>query len=295
MNGEDLSALSLALPSGHVRRRPADYEEHVLDQGVAIAALALFILFLLGLVLAAEMVEVLVEHVTLFEGVVNLALVIRAWFLQHVVEQSTTSRGASRTFAVKGDDEGLVRVLVMSLATLVWRAFLLAFPAALGLLWVVFGLAALCGRVHLALAPFAIEDSTNRLFAGGEVGCYVEERVGAGRRVPSQLALEVPARGAQMKGTDDLGVLHAGELGALLGETPDVVPQRLIGLLTAPSEIPGVPRAHVRALEIAHEGPDQVRPVVDLVGRKMLRPGACRVCKVQRKIADDDGIISCAA
>src|SRR6185503_11203674 len=104
---------------------------------------------------------------------------------------------------------------------LVWRAFLLAFPAALGLLWVVFGLAALCGRVHLALAPFAIEDSTNRLFAGGEVGCYVEERVGAGRRVPSRLALEVPARGAQMKGTDDLGVLHAGKLGALLGETPD--------------------------------------------------------------------------
>ena len=98
-----------------------------------------------------------------------------------------------------------------------------------------------------------------------------------------------------MKGTNDFGVLDAGELSALLGEASDVIPQRLVGLLTAPSEIPRVPRMHVRALEVAHEGPDQVRPVVDLVGREMLKPGTCRVRKVQRKVADDDGIVGCAA
>ena len=85
-DGEDLSTLSLALPRGHVRRRPAKDEEHILDRGVAVAAFSLFILFLLGLVLAAETVEVLAEHVTLFEGVINPALMIRARLLEHVVE-----------------------------------------------------------------------------------------------------------------------------------------------------------------------------------------------------------------
>ena len=31
---------------------------------------------------------------------------------------------------------------------------------------------------------------------------------------------------------------------------------------------------------------------MDLVGRKMFKPGACRVRKVQRKVANDDSIIS---
>ena len=80
-DGEDFSTLALALSSGHVRRRPAKDEERVLHPRVVVAALSFFVLFLLGLVLAAEAVEVLAEHVTLFEGVVNLALVVRAWFL----------------------------------------------------------------------------------------------------------------------------------------------------------------------------------------------------------------------
>jgi len=83
-----------------------------------------------------------------------------------------------------------------------------------------------------------------------------------------------------MKGTNDFEVLDAGELSALLGEASDVIPQGLVRLLTAPSEIPRVPETHVWALEIAHEGPDQVRPVVDLVGRKVLKPGACGIRKV---------------
>ena len=98
-----------------------------------------------------------------------------------------------------------------------------------------------------------------------------------------------------MKGTNDFGVLDAGELSALLGEASDVIPQRLVGLLTAPSEIPRVPRTHVRALKVTHKSPDQVRPIVDLIGRKMLKPVTCGIHKVQRKVVDDDGVISRAA
>ena len=94
---------------------------------------------------------------------------------------------------------------------------------------------------------------------------------------------------------DDFGVGDARELGALLREASNVVPQGLVGLLAAPSEVLRISRAHVRTLEVAHEGPDQVGPVVDLIGRKMFEPHARRVRKVRRKVANDDNIISRAA
>jgi hypothetical protein len=34
------------------------------------------------------------------------------------------------------------------------------------------------------------------------------------------------------------------------------VPERLTGLLGARAQVPGVPRVHVRALEVPHEGAD---------------------------------------
>ena len=51
-------------------------------------------------------------------------------------------------------------------------------------------------------------------------------------------------------------MLDARELSALLGETPNVFPQRLVGLLSTPSEVPRVSRAHVSALEVTHEDLD---------------------------------------
>ena len=66
-------------------------------------------------------------------------------------------------------------------------------------------------------------------------------------------------------------------------------------MLTTPLKIPGVPREHVWALEVSHESFDQVGLVVDLVGRKMLEPGSCRVREVQRKVEDDDRVVSHAA
>ena len=95
-DGEDLSALLLALPSGHVRRWPTEDEEHILHRGETIATFVIPVLLLLGLVLAAEMVEVLSEHVTFLEGVINLALMIRTQLLQHVVKQTAASRGPWR-------------------------------------------------------------------------------------------------------------------------------------------------------------------------------------------------------
>ena len=66
-------------------------------------------------------------------------------------------------------------------------------------------------------------------------------------------------------------------------------------MLTAPSEIPRVSRTHVCALEVGHEGSGQVGPIVDLIGGKMFEPHARRIRKVQRKVANDDGVITHAA
>jgi hypothetical protein len=65
----------------------------------------------------------------------------------------------------------------------------------------------------------------------------------------------------------DFRLRHAWELRAALGEASYEVPKRFAGLLGARAQVPGVPRTHVRALEISHERADQVVPVVDLAGR----------------------------
>jgi hypothetical protein len=46
-------------------------------------------------------------------------------------------------------------------------------------------------------------------------------------------------------------------------------------------------RAHVRALEVPHEGADQIIPVMNLAGRQVLEPCSRRVGEVQRQVADD--------
>jgi hypothetical protein len=46
------------------------------------------------------------------------------------------------------------------------------------------------------------------------------------------------AGGTREEGHDDVGVSDVGELGALLGEMPDVIPEGFAWLLFAASEIP---------------------------------------------------------
>ena len=84
VDGEDLSALALALLRGHVRCGPAA-NENVLHRREAVTALVVHILSS-ALILIAEVVEVVAEHVTFLEGVINLAPMIRTRLLQHVVD-----------------------------------------------------------------------------------------------------------------------------------------------------------------------------------------------------------------
>ena len=71
-------------------------------------------ILLLVFVAMRDAVVVFPEHLALLEGVVDRALVLRTRLLNHVVEQAATaSRGASRSFAVWGGNEGLLRVLYL--------------------------------------------------------------------------------------------------------------------------------------------------------------------------------------
>jgi hypothetical protein len=107
----------------------------------------------------------------------------------------------------------------------------------------------------------------------------------------TQLAHQVAAGGAGEERADDIRIGDVGQLGALLRESPDVVPERLPWLLAAASEIPGVPWAHVCALEIVGEGLDQVVPVGDLPRRQVLQPGSSGVGEEQGEVADDEVVI----
>jgi hypothetical protein len=71
----------------------------------------------------------------------------------------------------------------------------------------------------------------------------------------------------------------------------DILPQGFPWLLAAASKIPGVPRAHICALEVSSEGFDQIVPVGDLRRRQMLQPGSGSVGEEQEEVADDEVVI----
>jgi hypothetical protein len=107
----------------------------------------------------------------------------------------------------------------------------------------------------------------------------------------AQFAHQVTASGASEERPDDIRVGDVGQLGALLRKPPDVLSQGFPWLLAAASEIPRVPRAHVRALEVSGEGFDQIVPVGDLRRRQMLQPGSGGVKEEQGEVADDEVVI----
>ena len=80
------------------------------------------------------------------------------------------------------------------------------------------------------------------------------------------------AVGAEGEGRDDLGVGGTGQLVALLGEAAYVVAEIFALLLPAVAEVPGIPRANVRALEIADEDMAQVGLVVDPLRGQVIEP-----------------------
>jgi hypothetical protein len=97
-----------------------------------------------------------------------------------------------------------------------------------------------CGILFLAL-PFVLvvtKDGTNRLLIGGEVGDNIHQTVGSDRSAAAQLSDQLFAGGTREEGHDDVGVSDVGKLGALFGETSDVVPEGLARLLFVTLEIP---------------------------------------------------------
>jgi hypothetical protein len=135
------------------------------------------------------------------------------------------------------------------------------------------------------------KDSLDRLLARGELGGDVHQLTRPGGGLATQLTHQVATGGAGKEHADDIRVGDVGQLGALLRESPDVVLERLSRLLPAASEVPGIPGAHVRALEIAGEGLDQVIPVGDLPRRQVLQPGASGVGEEQGEVADNEVVI----
>jgi hypothetical protein len=110
------------------------------------------------------------------------------------------------------------------------------------------------------LAPLRLlvlpEDGFDRLLTRGELGGDVHQLARLGGSLAAQFAHQVTASGASKGRPDDIRVGDVGQLGVLLRKPPDVLSQGFPWLLAAASEIPGVPRAHVRALEVPSESLD---------------------------------------
>jgi hypothetical protein len=136
----------------------------------------------------------------------------------------------------------------------------------------------LLASLRLLVLP---EEGFDRLLTRGELGGDVHQLARLGGSLAAQFAHQVVASGAGEECPDDIRVGDVGQLGALLRKPPDVLSQGFPWLLAAASEIPRVPRAHVRALEVSSEGFDQVVPVGDLRMRQMLQPGQPVVRKPQ--------------
>jgi hypothetical protein len=89
--------------------------------------------------------------------------------------------------------------------------------------------------------PFVLvttKDVTNCLLASGEVGDNIHQTVGSDGSAVAQFLDQLFVGGTREEGHDDIGVGDVGELSALLGETPDVIPEGFAQLLFAASEIP---------------------------------------------------------
>jgi hypothetical protein len=148
-------------------------------------------------------------------------------FFEHFVKNAPAG-GSSRFLTISSSNKVIGRGLLFALLVL--------------LLLVVVPLRALArARAILFLALsfvlVATQDGTNCLLAGGEGGDNIHQTVGSNGSAAAQLSDQLFAGGTREKGHDDVGVSDVGELGALFGETSDVVPEGFARLLFAASEI----------------------------------------------------------
>ena len=90
---------------------------------------------------------------------------------------------------------------------------------------------------------------------------------------------------------DDVRVNDIREGVASLREPTDVISQGFTVLLLIALEVPGVPQADVRPLEIPDEDPLEVRPVADAVVWKEFEPCPNMFPHANGKILDDEKVI----
>ena len=204
---------------------------------------------------------------------------IGAWLLQHLVEETGASRSPLGVLAICRGDQVVVRPTLLPLATL-FLLLRVARAQGLGGLGLLFPLGGAVG-----------ENCTNCLFARGKVGGDVEQLAGARGGLATELMYQLLASGAGNEGSDDIGVGDVGELSALFGELSDEILERLIRLLSAAPEVPGIFEAHVCAVEVPDKDLDLVSPAMDHVLRKMLEPRSGRIGQVQWQVADDEQVI----
>jgi hypothetical protein len=228
-----------------------------------------------------DLMEVAPKHDTFLKGVLDGILVIGARLLEHLVEQFGPSGRLPRVPVLGSSDK--IHVSGVALCLRLLLGLLLRAP--LGeLLGDIFPLPSL----RLLVLP---EDGFDRLLTRGELGGDVHQFARLGGSLAPQIAHQVATRGAGEERADDIRVGDVGQLGALLRKLSDVLSQGFPWLLAAASEIPGVPRAHVRTLEVSSEGLDQVVPVGDLRGRHMLQLGSGSVAEEQGEVADDEVVV----
>ena len=119
-------------------------------------------------------------------------------------------------------------------------------------------------RLRRVMVP--LEDSPDRLLAGGVVGGDVQELVRGARLLATQFVDQGFAVHPAEERTDDVGIDDARQRVALLGEASDVVAQGLAGLLLVVLEVPRVARTYVHVLKVADEHFPEICLAVDGAG-----------------------------
>ena len=201
----------LPLTHGEASRASSKGQEAVPDLGEA---------FPLGVIVLGGLFCVFLGHNAgvettqdgaLLEGVLGGTSMIGARLLQHFVEETRASRSPLRVLAICRGNKVVIRPTLFPLVTLL-------------LLFRVLGARGLGGFSFLLPLGIAIrEDCPNCLFVRGKVGGNIEQLAGAHWGLAPKLVHQILAGGAGDEGSDDVEVRDVGELGALLGESPDKV------------------------------------------------------------------------
>jgi len=194
---KNLTAFSLALPCGQLRRGSAidhvavmDGREVVVVFVVPFVAALLFLLVITGVLPEPQAVEMLFQHATVLELVVGPSLMIRARLLQHLVEDAHLWR-ASRLFALHGGDEIVVEIFPLERSRLLLLLLVLLGPST--------GALVVIGEL-LIFPSFTAEEGPDRFFPCGVVCHHVHQLVDGLRAIPAQLPHQVSTCGTRDEG-----------------------------------------------------------------------------------------------